>query len=79
MLGYTWNFRRGPWLICVILTAAISVRRRTITRNRKNGAFIVSIITKISFCGADMIKGDQNVISLKITIIEKNFMIGRKL
>lgn len=56
------NFRSGPRFVWVIFTEAISVIRRRMTRNRNMGAFIESIIIRISFWGVFRVSGDEIMI-----------------
>ena len=51
------------------------MRKRRVTRNRKRGVFIVSIIMKISFWGEEAREGAQNVIIVNVSESNKNLII----
>lgn len=53
------NFRNGPRFVWVIFTEAISVIRRRMTRNKNIGAFIESMIIRISFWGVFRVRGEE--------------------
>lgn len=56
------NLRNGPRFVWVIFTEAIKVIRSRITRNRNIGAFIESIIIRISFWGVFNVNGEEIMI-----------------